>query len=68
MEQAIEDKLDQKLYPFLSGRSAGSGTSDARRYVRVVVGPAHYTCLDATHSDARFRCMVVRKSSLYSRH
>ena len=34
MEQAIADKLDQKLFPYLNCRSAGSGASDARRLVR----------------------------------
>lgn len=32
MEQAIEDKLDQKVFPFLSGRSSGTVSSGVRRY------------------------------------
>lgn len=31
MEQAIEDKLDQRQFPFLSGRSSGSGSSGVTR-------------------------------------
>ena len=35
MEMAIEDKLDQKLYPFLSGRGSGPVPASARRFVVV---------------------------------
>ena len=32
MEMAIEDKLDQRLFPFLSGRGSGSVSTGVRRY------------------------------------
>lgn len=34
MEQAVEDKLDQKVFPFLSGRSAAAASGGGvRRFV-----------------------------------
>ncbi|XP_078493665.1 syntaxin-binding protein 1 [Ciona intestinalis] len=45
MEMAIEDKLDQRLFPFLSGRGSGSGSTSvksARYHWHKDKGPSDY--------------------------